>query len=860
MKTSIMMVLCVACVVANAATVNLKGSSSDGFTKASTWDSGKPPESGNDYVVANGYYLHGDYSEGFAGDSLQFGIVGGTEGIFFKEHAGTHTFTKLILANGYYRTWMSDNGQSGHIAGAVEVTSPESAPFRLHSTHNSGAAWCYTYWDATITGAQGTVLKVGPYLLNNAHLSKGQTIFTGDNSGYLGSIEAYGTNAVFAFTTGNSLGGALPSFKADALSLSDGTTFECQGSDVTLAASLNRGIYVNETGGRIKITSGKSLRVEWPISGEGRLSKVGAGTLTLAGPMSLSVADPAADTFVVSNGCVVFASGFSNSAGGGISVLPGCEVMVPAGDEIEVCNLALSGAIRIAYDDGLATNGVLVLGAGSALNGPIPVYPPNVRGVKMPFLKVPTSVQTVTAADFTKPDDLPATGLPSVKFTVETAGGVQTVYATMSTLVTVSASSAHSYIYPWGSDREKWSDSSPMHSGADYLIGPGKKLDSTGLTGDYTILGDSITFEGSSSSTASFDSMGVASGNLTSLTGDIRTKNYVKFYPTTADGGVWHLCGRLHVGGYHESDHCLDFRAAKSMTLTIDSVVSGSGGMCFQPQSNYQTNTYFFTSSSNTFNGTFFVYGAKTETLTTLKFANAGSWGKDSPSFREGMTLQGQCGLYPVGSQTVNLPNRRIQFYDGSHKEVLVDEGEVFELNSESQFYNGKTVATRVEKIGGGTWAIGGVVSTERNGLTEFPHVDVNEGYLRADRPRAFVNINVTVAEGAGIAAKYRPGATSEVATYGMIVTNATRFAVSGDTLKFKVMTDGEKVRASEKVAILTVPEETATAIDAKAIRIEHDDAYGRYPVLERDAVTVSGFPCIRYSCRFIKGTTFILR
>ena len=92
--------VCCAAVVASAATVRLTRSSDNGFVNAYGWDSNNPPESGNDYIVADGLYLRGDYSQGFAGDSLQFGIVGVTEGIFFKEHAGTHTFTKLILANG----------------------------------------------------------------------------------------------------------------------------------------------------------------------------------------------------------------------------------------------------------------------------------------------------------------------------------------------------------------------------------------------------------------------------------------------------------------------------------------------------------------------------------------------------------------------------------------------------------------------------------------------------------------------------------------------------------------------------------------------------------------------------------------
>ena len=454
----IVAVVCLAADMANAATVRLTRSSDNGFTNAYGWDSGNPPESGNDYIVANGYYLRGDYSEGFAGNSLQFGIVGGTEGIFFKEHTGTHTFTKLILANGYYRTWMSSNGQAGHIAGLVDVTSPESAPFRLHSTHDSGLGWYLTYWDAAITGAEGTGLKIGPYLLaryNSAHLSQGQTIFTGDNSGYLGSLTVYGTNAVFAFTTGNSLGGALSSFKADALTICDGTTVESRGDDVTLSSSLNRGVTVDATGGRLHVSGGKALRLEWPVTGTGPLYKIGNGKLTLAAPMSLTASDPAAACLTVSNGCLGFASGFSNG-GGVISVLEGSETTVPAGDEVTVRNLAMGGAFRISYDETMAASGVLVLDGSCTPSWPIPVYPPNVRGAKVPFLKVPTSIKTVTKNDFSKPDDLAASGLPSANFTVETASGIQTVYAEVSKIVTVTNTSSKAYLYPYVSDKWMW--------------------------------------------------------------------------------------------------------------------------------------------------------------------------------------------------------------------------------------------------------------------------------------------------------------------------------------------------------------------------------------------------------------------
>ena len=93
-----------------------------------------------------------------------------------------------------------------------------------------------------------------------------------------------------------------------------------------------------------------------------------------------------------------------------------------------------------------------------------------------------------------------------------------------------------------------------------------------------------------------------------------------------------------------------------------------------------------------------------------------------------------------------------------------------------------------------------------------------------------------------------------------MIVTNAARFAVSGDTLKVKVETNGQKARASEAIAFLTVPEETATVLDAKRILFEHDDPADRSAVLVRDTLTYSGRPSVRYSCKFVRGMVITFR
>ena len=93
--------------------------------------------------------------------------------------------------------------------------------------------------------------------------------------------------------------------------------------------------------------------------------------------------------------------------------------------------------------------------------------------------------------------------------------------------------------------------------------------------------------------------------------------------------------------------------------------------------------------------------------------------------------------------------------------------------------------------------------------------LNVDEGYIRADNARAFSGMTVTFADGAGIAAKYNPGSEIESAQYGMIVTNAAMFTVSGAKLPVKIDTNGDAF-FNKSLPVLTVPAGSADDYGAK--------------------------------------------
>ena len=94
------------------------------------------PSAANDYVVANNRYIRVIWNRTFGGNSISFGVVGGSSGqmiIQRGDSAAGHTIgfgnEGAILNNGAFRPWESNRTPTLSNAGPLTVTAPENVPF-----------------------------------------------------------------------------------------------------------------------------------------------------------------------------------------------------------------------------------------------------------------------------------------------------------------------------------------------------------------------------------------------------------------------------------------------------------------------------------------------------------------------------------------------------------------------------------------------------------------------------------------------------------------------------------------------------------------------------------------------------------
>jgi fibronectin-binding autotransporter adhesin len=237
--------------------------------------------------------------------------------------------------------------------GAVPAT-PEPANIRLGTATAAGTLTISSN-DTTISANRGIQVGAGGGTLNTSKLvtyggvlsgtgfftktSTGTLALSGSNT-LIGGITSFGGGAVEISADAN-LGAVPVTTASNAITLAGATTSGRLRVTESFTMAPTRGITINvggttasPLGGTIDVAPDKTLTVPGPITGAGRLTKSGSGTLVLSGSSSY------AGTTTVSSGTLVVSGMVTGTAG--VSVSAGATIVLASGNALATRPLTVS--------------------------------------------------------------------------------------------------------------------------------------------------------------------------------------------------------------------------------------------------------------------------------------------------------------------------------------------------------------------------------------------------------------------------------------------------------------------------------------------------------------------------------------
>lgn len=546
---------------------------------------------------------------------------------------------------------------------------------------------------------------------------------------------------------------------------------------------------------------------------------------------------------------------------------PNCITLGPNFSYVGTGTMAVPAGTRFtaAYDAGAGTTVPVVMDAEHfmlAESGKFEVSLdaasiPSVNdyiGKTLPIVKIPSTLRTVTEADFTDVTEgapVNTYGLPNRSVRVDTdSDGMQTVSIVVHSYFQVADAAKTGtnpdgdgrwYLYSAGVWSNVWSNvSAPPDKAFDYLIqsNPNGNMRTPG--GDYVFPGHSLTL---------VENLADRSTSLVVSNFNVRGGGLVQ----ANTNGVCVIYGTMNFAGTATNSPAL-FAVQSNRRLDLRSRISGDGYMRVRPtgasgSSNGRLN---IGGDNSDFTGQIEIVPYGTYTGTILAFDAPENLGGAPAAFNyKALSIGNTCVLAPTKPMTLATANRGIWI------DTL---GRIVVTNGTFGIMQPICMTGTIQKEGSGVLALGGNFAFGTDG-TSAPNGDNNvlnvvEGGILPLTTNGFARLAITFGTGARLVAD-AASADANVRTFGLF----------NDYGAFTLPSDGKLrvsiVNAPENVASFSLPICTVTASAAEALtdNVIVGKMANKSVSVRQESVTVNGQSMVRFFADVAnKGLAIILR
>ena len=600
-----------------------------------------------------------------------------------------------------------------------------------------------------------------------------------------------------------------------------------------------------------------------PLYGStGTLKKVGAGTVTLAGPVEI-------EDIVVTNGTLVVAQGATFSDDAHITVKAGGKLVSRVGTNLPAFTVEEGGEFAydftVPYENGetapldctdmTATDYGLQtkpIGVSLSQTMTLPINATN----RLALVRFDAAVG-VEAGDFVDVTAKSFDCLPTTWLETETADGTTTLYLVARPAIRYTRAGSDNSLGTAGN----WSDAKAPHVGADYYSDTinisSTRTGGGGAIASFNFGGETLTLKNGLWDYAQdfyVKELRLLGGSpMTTVHASSKVDGVTVYNPN-----YW---PRILRGTYEISKSATDSNPASivldmrtsyadlrqtlvgtgSLRISAEVRSEGDGGQGLFP--------VYFSGMNGDFGGRLCVTTVHSKAVMDMYVTNGLAFGGPLPTFSANAvrilpmskTMDGAVSITAMADTTVDAANRGWYMTSGT---LGASNGVTFVFAPPRL-----SVTTKLCKTGGGTLALG--CDTVGGGRT----FAVKEGYVKALSADCCTNLNLTVSAGAGIKADLSP-ANATVAAKGLIA-RSIQPAEEGGTILVAPDLPSDFDEPQFAVVACTVPAEQADLTAA----LSPVYVKGYKGSIEKDAVTYAAEGLVTYKAAWFKtGLTFIIR